>query len=132
MFGKIIDEKLIIAGLKIKNKSGGTITRPTDYDYLENGWLQLHYNEKPTYDKDTQKLVEVYTEIEAMIDITYNIINLTEEEKIQIIQNKVIDLEYKYNMCRWQRELILADNSSASEYTKTKAQEIEDLAQQLR
>ena len=67
-----------------------------------------------------------------MIDITYNIINLTEEEKIQIIQNKVIDLEYKYNMCRWQRELILADNSSASEYTKTKAQEIEDLAQQLR
>lgn len=132
MYGKIENGKLIIAGLKIKNKNGGTITRPTDKDYLENGWLQLHYNEKPAYDKDTQKLVEVYTEIEAMIDITYNIIDLTEEEKIQIIQNKVIELEYKYNMCRWQREMIIADNSSASEYAKTKAQEIEDLAKELR
>ena len=58
-YGKIIDGKLIVAGLKITNKNGGTITRPTDNDYIENGWLQLHYNEKPTYDKDTQKLASI-------------------------------------------------------------------------
>ena len=131
-YGKIIDGKLIIAGLKITNEKGGTITRPTDNDYIENGWLQLHYNEKPTYDKDTQKLVEVYTEIEAMIDITYNVVNLTEEEKRDILQNKVWDLEQQYNMCRWQREMILAENSGASDYTKQKANEIETLAKELR
>ena len=41
-------------------------------------------------------------------------------------------LELNYDMCRWQREMILADNSGASDYAKEKAQEIEDLAEQLR
>ena len=35
-------------------------------------------------------------------------------------------------MCRWQRELILSENSGASDYTKDKAQEIENLANSLR
>lgn len=131
MYGKIVDGKLIIAGLKITNKNGGTITRPTDNDYIENGWLPIVYTEKPQYDSDNEKLQEKYIETDV-ITVSYEIVNLTEEEKLQVIKNKVIDLEYKYNMCRWQRELILAENSQASDYTKQKAQEIEDLAQQLR
>lgn len=35
-------------------------------------------------------------------------------------------------MNRWQREMILAENSGASAYSKNKAQEIETLAEQLR
>ena len=35
-------------------------------------------------------------------------------------------------MCRWQREIILAENSGASDYTKTKSQEIENIAKDLR
>ena len=35
-------------------------------------------------------------------------------------------------MCRWQRELILADNSGTSQYTKDKAQEIENIALEIR
>ena len=45
---------------------------------------------------------------------------------------KVIALKQKYNMCRWQREMILAEGSHASVYAKKEAKEIEDLAEQLR
>lgn len=48
------------------------------------------------------------------------------------IEEQVIALEEKYHMVRWQREGILADGSTYSEYIKARAQEIEDLAEQLR
>lgn len=48
------------------------------------------------------------------------------------VQEKVQKLEKQYKMNRWQRELILAQNSGASDYNKQKAQEIEDLAKELR
>lgn len=48
------------------------------------------------------------------------------------IEEQVAKLEQDYNMTRWQREGILAEGSLYSEYTKAKAQEIEDLASQLR
>ena len=48
------------------------------------------------------------------------------------LEEQVIALEHQYNMCRWQREGILAPNSEYSDYTKNKAQEIEDLAEELR
>ena len=50
----------------------------------------------------------------------------------QDLVDKVASLEQEYKMYRWQRESILAEDSSYSDYTKTKAQEIEDLAEQLR
>lgn len=131
MFGKIENGRLVLAGKSITNKNGGTITNPKEKEYLDNGWKKVVYTDKPTYDVDTQKLQEQYIETD-IITVSYEIVNLTEEEKKQIIQNKVIELEQQYNMCRWQRELILAENSGASDYTKTKAQEIENLAQELR
>lgn len=48
------------------------------------------------------------------------------------IKEQVASLEQTYGMTRWQREGILAEGSLYSEYTKAKAQEIEDLAKQLR
>jgi len=54
------------------------------------------------------------------------------EPYVPTVQEQVTSLEHQYNMCRWQREMILAESSSASDYAKTKAQEIEDLAEQLR
>ena len=140
-YGKIIDGQLIIAGLKITNKVGGTITRPTDNDYLENGWLPVVYTEKPQYDIENEKLQEKYfitnlppkvNDGQQRIFVEYEIVALTEEEKRDILQNKVFELEQQYNMCRWQREIILSENSQASDYTKTKAQQIEDLAKELR
>ena len=48
------------------------------------------------------------------------------------IEERVLSLEQTYGMTRWQREGILAEGSLYSEYTKAKAQEIEDLAKELR
>ena len=48
------------------------------------------------------------------------------------IKEQVSSLEQTYGMKRWQREGILAEGSLYSEYTKAKAQEIEDLAKELR
>lgn len=48
------------------------------------------------------------------------------------LEERVAKLEQTYGMTRWQREGILAEGSLYSEYTKAKAQEIEDLAAELR
>lgn len=48
------------------------------------------------------------------------------------LEEQVSSLEQTYGMTRWQREGILAEGSLYSEYTKPKAQEIEDLAKELR
>lgn len=48
------------------------------------------------------------------------------------VEEQVEDLEKKYDMNRWQREAILADDSAYSDYTKQRAKEIEGLAKQLR
>ena len=42
------------------------------------------------------------------------------------LEEQVSSLEQTYGMTRWQREGILAEGSLYSEYTKSKAQEIED------
>lgn len=130
MLGKIIDGRLQFAGRIIK-EGNTTITNPTEKKLKELGYKEIQYTEKPTYDIDTQKLQELYTETN-IITVSYEIVELTQEEKRQVLLNKVYNLEIQYNMCRWQRELILAENSGASDYTKQKAQEIEDLAKELR
>lgn len=48
------------------------------------------------------------------------------------LKEQLEQLENKYQMNRWQREIILAENSGASDYTKNKAQEIENIAEQIR
>lgn len=55
-----------------------------------------------------------------------------EKKKRQELMNQVDSLEKQYNMYRWQREMILDEASHVSDYTKEKAQEIEDLAEELR
>lgn len=40
--------------------------------------------------------------------------------------------EFEYGMNRWQREGILAENSEYSDFTKARAQELEDLAEEIR
>ena len=48
------------------------------------------------------------------------------------IEEQVAKLEAETGLTRVMREMVLAENSGASEYVKAKAQEIEDLAKQLR
>lgn len=50
----------------------------------------------------------------------------------QNIENQVATKEAKTGLIRPLREIVLAENSGASDYVKSKAQEIEELAAQLR
>ena len=54
------------------------------------------------------------------------------DPKEPTLEEQVSYLEQTYGMTRWQREGILAEGSLYSDYTKSKAQEIEDLAKELR
>lgn len=132
MYGKIIDGRLVLAGNIITNKDGGITTNPKKQDVIALGYKEIEHTEKPIYDIENQKLNEVYNEQKNKIVINYEIIELTDEEKLEVKKQKVIMLEQQYNMCRYQRELILAENSSASQYIKDKAQEIENIAEELR
>lgn len=49
-----------------------------------------------------------------------------------ILEEQVAQMEVKTGLTRVMREMVLAENSGASDYVKAKAQEIEDLAKQLR
>lgn len=51
---------------------------------------------------------------------------------VQPLEEKVEQLESSTGLNRMMRELVLAEDSGASDYIKNKAQEIEDLAEQLR
>lgn len=48
------------------------------------------------------------------------------------LQERLNQLEQKYQMNRWQREAILAPDSPYSDFAKKRAQELEDLAEQIR
>ena len=48
------------------------------------------------------------------------------------LEEQVAKLETETGLTRVMREMVLAENSGASDYVKAKAQEIEDLAKQLR
>ena len=54
------------------------------------------------------------------------------EKPEQTIEEQVAKLEAETGLTRVMREMVLAENSGASEYVKAKAQEIEELAKQLR
>lgn len=60
----------------------------------------------------------------------YEVVEIIPQEPT--LQEQLESLEHKYQMNRWQREIILAEDSGASDYTKNKAQEIENIAEQIR
>lgn len=124
MFGKIIDGKLVVAGKKIKIENGW-ITNPTEEDLKKNGYKEITYTEKPSYDKEEEKLVEVYTDGET-IQVSYEKVALTDEEHNTIIQSEIYDEEYKITQ-RNLRNAIKGD-----EFALNKITEVENNIAELR
>ena len=56
----------------------------------------------------------------------------TEEKEEQVIPSQLASLEAQTGLIRPMREMILSENSGASDYVKAKARELEDLAEKLR
>lgn len=130
MYGKLIDGKLVIAGKRIKNENGGEITNPTTEDLIANGYLQIVYTEKPTYDKEEQKLVEKYevgkVEDDSVIFVEYEKVALTDEEHNAVIQQEIIEEENKIT-ARNIRNAIMGDN-----WAKNRITEVEGNIAELR
>ena len=87
MYGKIENGRLVLAGYKIQIENGW-ITNPTTEDLIANGYKEVEYTEKPTYDREEEKLVETYTDGEK-ITVSYEKVALTDYEHNEIIQQEI-------------------------------------------
>lgn len=118
MYGKIVDNKLIIAGERIPIPNGW-ITKPSEEELRANGYKQIEYTEKPEYDDEEEKIVETYrVDIEeTTILVCYEKVALTDEEHNQVIQYKIIEEENKITPRR-QREIDLK-KEGALEFAQT-------------
>lgn len=94
MYGKIIDGRLVLADYRIKNGMGGEITNPTTEDLVANGYKVVEYTQKPNYDKENEKLVEEYIDGNNIV-VDYEIVALTKEEKIAVLQSEILEEENK-------------------------------------
>ena len=83
-----------------------------------------------------EKLIKLYGATEMEVEQAYNgawyVKGYAPNKPEPTLEEQVAKLEQEYGMTRWQREGILAEGSLYSDYTKAKAQEIEDLAAELR
>ena len=93
MYGKIIDGNLQIAGSVITTDKG-FISNPTKEQLIELGYKEIEYSEKPEYDKEEEKLQEVYTDGDK-ITVSYEVVALTAEEHNAIIQQEIVAEEQK-------------------------------------
>lgn len=115
MYGKIIDGKLQIAGKKIQIKNGW-ITNPTETDLKANGYKTVEYTERPEYDKEEEKLQEIYTDGDK-IQVSYEVVELSAEEHNAIIQAEIVAEENKITP-RNIRNAIKGDNFALNKITE--------------
>lgn len=124
MYGKIIDENLVIAGNEIKTDKG-TVTNPNEELLKSLGYKEIVYTEKPEFDKENEKLSEVYTDGEN-ITVSYEKVGLSPAEHNAVIKAEIVEEEKKITPRR-QREIDL-NKKGALEF----AQQIEDNITALR
>lgn len=93
MFGKLENGNLVIAGNTIKD-GNTTITNPTEEKLKELGYKEIIYTEKPEFDKENEKLSEVYTDGEN-ITVSYEKVSLSPAEHNVVIKQEIVEEESK-------------------------------------
>ena len=124
MLGKLIDGRLVVAGRVVK-EGNTTITNPTEEKLKELGYKEIEYTEKPNFNKEEEKLQEVYTDGET-ITVSYEVVELSAEEHNAIIQQEIVTEENKIT-ARNVRNAIMGDN-----FAKNKITEVENNIAELR
>ena len=124
MLGKLIDGRLVVAG-RIVKEGNTTITNPTNEKLVELGYKEIEYTEKPTFNREEEKLQEVYTDGET-IQVSYEVVALTDEEHNAIIQQEIVAEENKIT-ARNVRNAIMGDK-----FAKNKITEVENNIVELR
>ena len=125
MFGKIENGRLVLAGRIIKIENG-SITNPTEEQLRANGYKIVEYTEKPTFDKEEEKLVETYREDieQTTILVCYEIVSLTDEEHNAVIQQEIVAEENKIT-ARNIRNAIKGDNFALNKITEVEGNIVE-------
>jgi hypothetical protein len=118
MLGKIINDRLVIAGSIVKD-GNTTITNPTEQMLKDLGYKEISYTEKPSYDVEEEKLQEEYriSLDETTILVTYEKVSLTDEEHNAVIQQKIVAEENKITS-RNIRNAIKGDNFALNRITE--------------
>ena len=124
MLGKLIDGRLQIAG-RIVKEGNTTITNPTEEKLKELGYKEIEYTEKPNFNKEEEKLQEVYTDGDK-IQVSYEKVELSAEEHNAIIQQEIVAEENKIT-ARNVRNAIMGDK-----FAKNRITEVEDNIATLR
>lgn len=130
MFGKIIDNKLVFAGKIIKTETG-TISNPTEVQLIANSWKEVVYNEKPTYDIEEEKLVEVYEDSENII-VSYEKVALTNKEHNAVIKQEIEEEENKIEPRQYREGIKDLKDGKTSSYAFDKIEEINSNIEVLR
>ncbi len=115
MLGKLIDGRLVVAG-RIVKEGNTTITNPTEEKLKELGYKEIEYTEKPNFNKEEEKLQEIYTDGDK-ITVSYEIVALTDEEHNAIIQQEIVAEEGKIT-ARNIRNAIKGDNFALNKITE--------------
>ena len=115
MLGKLIDGRLVVAGRIIK-EGNTTITNPTEEKLKELGYKEVEYTEKPNFNKEEEKLQEIYTDGET-IQVSYEVVELSAEEHNAIIQQEIVAEENKITP-RNIRNAIKGDNFALNKITE--------------
>lgn len=102
-------------------------------------WAKVTNQETKVCDVGLGTNVEYYKSIgmtELDVEQAWNgqwyLVGYVPSKPTPTLQEQLIELERETGYTRAFRELILAQNSGASEYVKAKAQEIENIAEQIR
>ena len=125
MLGKLIDGRLQIAGKEVC-EGIAKITNPTEEKLKELGYKEVEYTEKPNFNKEEEKLQEVYTDGDK-ITVSYEVVALTDEEHNAIIQQEIVAEENKITKRR-QREIDL-NVEGARDFEQQKLRPVEQEAE---
>ena len=79
-----------------------------------------------------QSIGMIEMEVEKSYNGTWYLKGFAPAKPEPTLEEQVAKLEAETGLTRIMREMVLSENSGASDYVKAKAQEIEDLAKQLR
>jgi hypothetical protein len=130
MFGKIVDGRLKIAGNTIKTENG-FITNPNAELLRSLGYKEVQYTEKPEYDKENEKLSEVYTDGEQ-ITVSYEKVSLSPAEHNAIIKQEIVEEEKKITDRNYREAIKDLKAKKETSYALDKIDEIENNIAELR
>jgi len=126
MFGKLIDGNLVIAGNEIKTDKG-TVTNPSETLLRSLGYKEIEYTEKPTFNKEEEKLIETYrVDIEqTTILVCYEKVALTSAEHNAIIKQEIVEEESKITDRNYREAIKDLKAKKETSYALDKIEEIE-------